>query len=97
MTKMMQAGRDERLDMIPSLALANGFRLIYEGGSGDHHRVRLSRNLPGVVFEHTLVGILDEFRLHRRTLPGGGVLAMAFWLTDSRATYDLLIGASDGE
>lgn len=97
MMKMKQAGRDERLDMIPALDLTNGFRLIYEGGSGDRHRVRLSRSLPGVVSENTLTGILDEFRLHRQSLPGGGVLAMAFWLTDSRSTYDLLIGASDGE
>lgn len=94
--KIKQGGRDERLDMIPVFDLTNGFRLTYEGGSGDRHRVRLARNLPGVVFEHTLVGILDEFRLHRQALPGGGVLAMAFWLTDSRATYDLLVGARDG-
>lgn len=94
--KAKHAGRENRLDMIPALELADGFRLYYEGGSGDRHRVRLSRRLPGMVFEHTMVGILDEFRLHRQALPGGGVLAMAFWLTDSRATYDLLIGASDG-
>ena len=95
--KVQHAGRKVRLHMIPPLELADGFRLYYEGASGDWHRVRLSRRLPGSVFEGTLVEIVDEFRWHRRTLTGGGVLEMSFWLVDSRATYDALVGDNDGE
>lgn len=95
--KVKHAGRENRLDMIPALELADGFRLYYEGGSGDRHRVRLSRRLPGTVFEHTMVGILDEFRMLRRSLPGGGVLAMSFWLVDSRAMYDALFDGGPRE
>ena len=95
--KVQHAGPNVRLDMIAPLDLVDGFRLHYEGGSGDRHRVRLSRRLPGSVFEGTLVGILDEFRALRRALPDGGVLAMSFWLVDSRATYDALFGGDGGE
>jgi hypothetical protein len=90
-------GRESRLDMIPPFAMPNGFALSYEGGSGDRHRVRLSRNLPGAVFEGTLDAVLTEFRWHRRSLPDRGVLAMAFWLVDSRSMYDALIGGDDNE
>lgn len=95
--KVQHAGRKIRLDMIAPLDFVDGFRLYYEGGSGDRHRVRLSRRLPGSVFEGTLVDILDEFRGLRRSLPDGGVLEMSFWLVDSRATYDALLGDHDGE
>lgn len=94
--KVQDAGRNVRLDMMTPLELGE-FRMHYEGGSGDRHRVRVSRHLPGTVFEDTLVGILDEFRNLRRSLPGGGVLAMAFWLVDSRATYDALMGVGDDD
>lgn len=95
--KVTHSGREVRLNMIPPLELPDGFRLFYEGASGDRHQVRLSRRLPGTVFEHTLVGILDEFRALRRAMPDGGVLAMSFWLVDSRAMYDALLGGGDGE
>lgn len=94
---MTMTSTRKRLNLIPVLELDDGWVMAYEGGAGDLHRVRLSRHLRGPVFEHTLEGILDEFRLLRRTLPGGGVLAMAFWLVDSRAMYDALLGDDDGE
>lgn len=93
---MTVTSRRKRLDMIPPLQMGP-FRMHYEGGKGDLHRVRLSRHLRGPVFEHTLEGILEEFRLLRRTLPGGGVLEMAFWLVDSRSMYDALVGDHDDE
>ena len=59
MMKVQHAGRNARLDMIPPLQMGQ-FRMHYEGGSGDLHRVRLSRHQRGPVFEHTLEGILGS-------------------------------------
>jgi hypothetical protein len=93
---MKVEGRRTRLGMISPLALSHGFRLFYEGHAGERHRVRLSRHLPGGLLEGDLEEILTELRPWRRTMPDGGIMAVVWWLDESAAMYDALIGDNHG-
>ncbi|RYC05758.1 hypothetical protein [Nocardioides zhouii] len=94
---MKSADRSVRPDMIPPLELGGGFRIKYEGRTGERHRIRLSRHMPGLTLEGTMVELLDELRPMRRPLPGAGITQVAFWLLDSASMHDSLMAASDDE
>jgi hypothetical protein len=89
---MKVESRRRRLGMIPPLALSHGFRLLYEGHGAERHQVRLSRRLPGGIFEGDLEEILIELAPWRRHMPEGGITAVVWWLAESAAMYDALIG-----
>lgn len=91
------ADRRVRLDMIPTLELGGGFRIKYEGRTGERHRVRLSRHMPGLTLEGTMVELLDELRPMRRPLPGAGITQASFWVVDSASMYDALMEVDDDE
>lgn len=92
---MTLTSRRTRLGMIPPLELSHGFRLFYEGHSGKRHQVRLSRRLPGGILEGDLEELLTQLRPWRRHMNDGGIMAGVFWLDESEAMYDALIGGDD--
>ena len=94
---MKVESRRRRLGMIPRLQLSGGFELRYEGRTGERHRVRLSRHMPGLILEGTIVNLLDELRPMRRPLPGAGITQVAFWLVDSASMDDALMEVDDDE
>jgi hypothetical protein len=92
---MKVKNRRMRLGMIPPLQLSHGFRLFYEGRSGKRHQVRLSRRLPGGILEGDLEELLTELTPWRRQMTDGGIMTIVFWLDESAAMYDALIGGDD--
>ena len=89
---MKVESRRRRLGMIPPLELSHGFRLFYEGRSGDRHQVRLSRHVPGGILEGDLEELLTQLRPWRRHTTDGGIMTVVWWLDESAAMYDALIG-----
>lgn len=84
--------RRTRLGMIPPLLLTHGFRLFCEEHARERHQVRLSRNLPGGILEGNREEILLALRPWRRHMPEGGIMAVVWWIDESAAMYDALIG-----
>lgn len=89
---MKVKNRRTRLGMIPPLELSHGVRLFYEGRTGESQQVRLSRNLPGGILEGNREEILLALRPWRRHMTNGGIMAVVWWLDESAAMYDALIG-----